>query len=173
MSVLQTGRLILRLLTLDDAAFILELVNQPSWLRYIGDKQVHSLDDARRYLEQGPLAMYAQHGFGLWRVERRQDGASMGMCGLIRRAGLDDVDIGFAFLPQYWGAGYAREAAAATLEHARGLGLPRVVAITTPDNQASCRLLESLGMRFERLTRLAPAGDPLRLYVIDLPGTPG
>ena len=166
--VAETPRLALRQVTEADAAFIFDLVNQPSWLRYIGDKQVRNLDDARAYLRNGPLAMYARHGFGLWCIERRSDGAAMGLCGLIRREGLEHVDIGYALLPQYWSQGYALEAAAATLLRARALGLKRVVAITSMDNGASSRLLEKLGMKFERTTRLTPAAEELKLYAIDL-----
>lgn len=165
--VIETERLILRRLDANDAGFILELVNDPDWLRNIGDKNVHSLDDARRYIADGPVAMYAKHGFGLYAVERREDGALIGMCGLIKRDTLDDVDIGFAFLPAFRSRGYAREAAAATLTHGRDvLGMRRVVAIVSPHNQASAKLLEAVGLRFERMLRLS-ASDEVRLFAID------
>jgi RimJ/RimL family protein N-acetyltransferase len=166
--VIETERLLLRRLDLDDAAFILELVNDPDWLRHIGDKNVHSLDDARAYLLNGPIDMYAKHGFGLFAVERREDGALIGMCGLIKRDTLDDVDIGFAYLPAYRAQGYAREAAAATLAHARdALGLKRVVAIVSPANHASARLLERVGLRYESAVRPAADRDPIDLYAIN------
>ena len=165
MVTLDTPRLRLRPLQLADAPFILELLNDPDWLRYIGDKNVRGLDDARRYLEQGPLTMYACEGFGLLRVESKADGAPMGLCGLLRRDTLPDADIGFAFLPRWRGAGYAREAAAAVLQHARqGLGLNRIVAITTQNNTASGRLLEALGLRYERDIRMSGDSELLRLY---------
>jgi RimJ/RimL family protein N-acetyltransferase len=165
---LQTARLNLRPLTLDDAAFILELVNEPSWLRYIGDRGVRTLDDARVYLTKGPLDMYARLGFGLLLVELREDGTPLGLCGLIKRDTLPDVDIGFAFLPEYWGKGYAREAAAAALaDAAASYGLQRVVAITTLDNEASIRLLEKIGFRFDRLIG-GPDGTQLRLFTLEL-----
>lgn len=161
---LATERLRLRRLTLEDASFILDLVNQPSWLENIGDKGVRDLDDARGYLGSGPLAMYEQHGFGLYCIERIADGVAMGLCGLIKRDTLDDVDIGYALLPQYWGQGFAREAAAATLAHAvRDFGLRRVVAITSPGNASSARLLESLGFRFERMLALS-RDDEVKLF---------
>lgn len=167
MRVIQTERLALREFTPDDAAFVLALVNDPDWLRFIGDRGVHSLDDARGYIERGPMAMVAREGFGLWVVEPRGGGEPMGMCGLIRRQGLDDVDIGFAFLPAYRRRGYAREAAAATLRHARTvLELPRVVAITSPDNVPSQRLLESLGLAYQRRIELTK-GDEVCLYAVD------
>ena len=162
--VFETDRLILRCLRPQDAAFILELVNDPDWLRYIGDKGVRNLDDARGYIEGGPMAMYAKVGFGLWRVERKEDGEPIGICGLIKRDTLDDIDIGFAYLPRFRGFGYAREAARATLDHgAKVVGLRRIIAITSPDNAASGRLLEAIGLKFERLLDLA-RNDPVRLY---------
>lgn len=165
MKVLETRRLTLRRLAESDDAFILELLNEPGWLRFIGDKGVRSLDDARRYIVQGPMAMYERAGFGLWRVARTADDVPLGICGLIRREGLDDVDIGFAFLAQYGSMGYAFEAASACLAHAREvLHLPRVVAITVAENQASIRLLEKLGLRFERTITLPHSDEPLRLY---------
>lgn len=167
--VIETDRLVLRRLDLDDAAFIFTLVNDPDWLRHIGDKNVRSLDDARAYLSNGPIAAYAQHGFGLFAVERREDGALIGMCGLIKRDTLDDVDIGFAYLPAYRAQGYAREAAAATLAYARdALGIKRVVAIVSPANHASARLLERVGLRYESPIRTAADRDPIDLFAIAL-----
>ncbi len=164
MTVLATARLRLRRLVLDDAPFVLELVNQPSWLAYIGDKQVHSLDDARGYLAAGPLASYAQHGFGLYAVERAHDDAPIGLCGLLRREHLEDVDIGFALLDRYGGHGYAFEAAAAVVEHAHAIGLDRLVAIVAPGNARSIRLLEKLGLAFERTITPPGQSAPLRLH---------
>ncbi|MFI4982343.1 MAG: GNAT family N-acetyltransferase, partial [Nevskiales bacterium] len=115
MKVLETERLVLRRLVAEDAPFILELLSDPSWLRFIGDKGVRNLDDARLYIRIGPAAMYARLGHGLYLTELKDGGIPIGLCGLIKRDTLDDVDIGFAFLPQYRGQGYAREAAAATL----------------------------------------------------------
>ena len=163
--VLETERLLLRRLVTDDAAFILELVNDPDWLRYIGDKGVRNLDDARAYLQQGPMAMYERVGFGLFRVERKADGAPIGMCGLIKRDTLPDVDIGFAFLPQFRAHGYGREAVRATLDYGRDVvGLKRIIAITSPDNDASGRLLEAVGLRFERSFDISPDDRSVRLY---------
>jgi RimJ/RimL family protein N-acetyltransferase len=163
--VLSTERLHLRRFTLDDAAFVHELVNNPAWLRFIGDRGVRSLDDARRYLRDGPIASYAANGFGLWLVERKHDGAALGTCGLLRRATLPHVDLGFAFLERFRGAGYAVESARAVLAHALGeLGLDRVVAITDPENSASIRVLESIGLRFQRLVRIADDDVELMLF---------
>ncbi|KPV49042.1 hypothetical protein SE17_34840, partial [Kouleothrix aurantiaca] len=111
MTVLETERLRLRQFADSDAAFVLELLNEPSWLRFIGDRGVRTLDDALGYITNGPQAMYARYGFSLLVVERTTDGAALGMCGLIKRDTLDAPDIGYAFLPRAWGQGYAREAA--------------------------------------------------------------
>jgi len=167
MLVLETSRLILRRLTLDDAEFIFRLVNDPSWLRFIGDKNVHNLDDARRYLREGPLYMYERYGFGMYRVEERESASPTGMCGLIKRDTLPDADVGYAFLPEFRGKGYAYEAASAVLEYGnRAFGLRRILAITTPSNDASIRVLEKAGMKLERLMELTP-GDPVNLFARD------
>lgn len=169
MNVLETPRLILRPFTLDDAEFIYELVNQPSWQRYIGDRGVDSVAAARTYIETVPLAAYRQHGFGLFAVEDKVTGTLVGTCGLLKRDTLNDVDIGFALLDRCAGQGLMHEAAAATLAYCRDtLGLARVVAIVKPDNIRSTRLLEKLGMRAEGLIRLGEGAEELRLYGIAL-----
>ena len=151
MTVLQTARITLRRLTVADASFMRDLVNEPSWIRFIGDRGVRTVEDARAYLVKGPMAMYERCGFGLWLCEARASGEALGICGLIKRDTLEDVDIGFAFLPRFWGQGYAREAAAAVLDYGREvLELDRIVAITSPDNTSSIRLLEKLGLRLEK-----------------------
>jgi len=164
-AIAETGRLRLRRFDGSDAAFALELVNEPSWIRFIGKRDVGNLDDARRYLEKGPIAMYARHGFGLWCVALRSTGAAIGMCGLIKRDTLPDVDLGFAFLPRYWGNGYALEAAEATMAYARGaLGMTRVVAILSQDNERSARLLVKLGFLPEGTIRMPGDDEELALY---------
>ena len=164
MAEFETERLRLRRLVADDAPFILRLVNEPSWLRFIGDRGVHDLDGARHYIAGGPQRLYP-NGFGLFLVERRGDGLPLGLCGLIKRDTLPDVDIGFAFLPEHWGQGYAREAAEATLRYARERHrLPRVVAITSLDNVASGRLLERIGLQLEGTLRLAGSSEEVRLF---------
>jgi RimJ/RimL family protein N-acetyltransferase len=127
------------------------LVNEPSWLEFIGDRGVRSEADAREYLRAGALASYDRHGFGLWAVEIRGGVSPIGMCGLVKRDFLEDVDLGFAFLPEFWGKGYAREAAAAVIDLARReLGMRRLVAITVTDNRRSIDLLGKLGFTFEK-----------------------
>jgi [ribosomal protein S5]-alanine N-acetyltransferase len=162
---MNTARLTLRPFTLDDAAFIALLLNDPGWLRHIGDRKVRTPDDARDYLTQGPIAHATKHGFALGAVERTSDGALIGMCGLIRRDGLDDVDLGYAFLPAHRGQGYAREAAAAWLACGfERFGLKRIVAITSVDNTASGKVLEAIGMRFEQRIRVAGHEEDSLLY---------
>jgi len=169
MKVIATDRLTLRWLSTDDAAFILELLNEPSWLQFIGDKGVRTLDDARDYILKGPMDMYARLGFGLYLTELAEDGVPIGICGLIKRDSLDDVDIGFAFLPRFWAKGYAYEAAAAVVAYGKNvLGLRRIVAITTSDNHRSAKLLEKLGFRVERMIRLANDAQELRLFSSDI-----
>lgn len=169
MTLLRTDRLILRRVTSADAPFIQALVNDPDWLRYIGDRGVRTLEDARAYVRNGPARMYETYGFGLYAVERRSDGAVMGLCGLIKRDTLPEFDLGFAFLPAHRGQGYAREAAAMVLAEARdAFGLSRVLAITSLDNERSMALLESLGFRFEQVIRLTPEDPGTRLYAVSL-----
>lgn len=169
--VARTDRLLLRSLDPDtDADFVVELLNDAAWLRYIGDKGVRTRLDARRYLEEGPVAMYGRAGFGLYAVESLDDGVPVGICGLVKRDGLADVDLGFALLPAFRGRGYALEAARATLAHAwAGLGLSRIVAIVTPDNERSRALLARLGFCFERTLQLAPDASALELHAIGHP----
>jgi RimJ/RimL family protein N-acetyltransferase len=163
-TALSTRRLELREFTPEDAAFVLRLVNEPSFLRYIGDRGVRTLEDARRYIADGPVAGYARHGHGLMRVLRREDGVEVGMCGILKRDSLPDPDIGFSFLPEFWSQGYALESAEAVMRHARGtLGLGRIVAITTKDNDPSIRLLGKLGFRFDRMIDIG--GEELRHFV--------
>ncbi len=152
-------------MTAADAGFILELLNEPAFLRFIGDKGVRSLDDAREYIRKGPLDSYERHGFGLY-LTSLHDGTPLGMCGLVKRDGLEDVDVGFAFLAKHHSKGYATESAAAVLAHGRqSLNLQRIVAITSPENIGSIAVLRRIGLKFERMISLA-AGEPeLQLFV--------
>lgn len=166
---ISTPRLQLRWLDGDDARFIFRLVTDADWLRFIGDRGVVDLDSARRYLETGPLKMYREQGFGLNRVALRTDDRPVGICGILRRDELADVDLGFAFLPEFRGRGYAREAAEAVLDHAREiLGFDRVVAIVAAQNAASISLLEKLGFAYEEEFSRESAAPSVGLYGIDL-----
>lgn len=163
--VLETERLALRRITDGDAPFLLELLTDPSFLRFIGDRGVQSLDDARAYARTGPISSYERHGFGLWLTSLKTDETPIGLCGLLKRESLDDVDVGFAFLPAFWSRGYAREAVSAVLSSARDTyGLARVVAVVNPDNARSRKLLETVGLRFEGLIQLSPDGPYLELF---------
>lgn len=165
LKVLETDRLILRRLSTDDAEFILELLNDPSWLRFIGDKGVRTVADARDYILKGPVEMYDRLGFGLYLTEVKEGQVPVGLCGLIKRDSLEDVDIGFAFLPSYRGKGYAFEAASAVMRYGENvLGLSRIVAITSVDNAPSAKLLEKLGFRFEKMVRLTSDNQEVRLF---------
>ena len=163
--VLATERLLLRRLTDDDAPFILQLLNEPSFLEYIGDKGVRTLDDARHYIATGPVASYERFGFGLYLTTLNPGGTPIGICGLLKRDALEDVDLGFALLPGFWQQGYALEAGAAVLAHGKAaFGFTRIVAITSPDNERSARVLAKLAFTFERMARLAPDDPEVRLY---------
>ena len=160
-----TARLAIRRLALGDAPFIRELVTEPGWLRHIGSRGVTDLDSARVYLRDGPLASYAAHGHGLYRVALRGTDTPVGICGLLRRDGLDAPDLGYAVLARHAGRGYATEAARATLAHAAAdLGMSRVVAITGADNAASQRVLAKAGMRAAGTVELPGDAAPSRLY---------
>jgi RimJ/RimL family protein N-acetyltransferase len=157
--ILKTERLVLRHLTEDDAAFILELLNSPGFIENIGDRGVRDLDGARKYVSEGPAESYRRNGFGLWLTALRETDEPVGICGLVKRDGLEDTDIGYAFLPAFWGRGYAVEAARAVLDHAREvIGLPKVVAITKPDNVGSIAVLEKIGLKFDKLIQLPAHG---------------
>ena len=172
MKVLETDRLILRWLSTNDAEFILELLNDPAWLQFIGDKGVRTLEDARDYILTGPVEMHARLGFGLYLTELKEGGVPIGICGLIKRDSLDDVDIGFAFLPKFRAKGYAYESASAVMAYGKNvLGLNRIVAITSPDNHASAQLLEKLGFQFERMVRLSDDAQEVKLFASDVMDT--
>ncbi|RYD87154.1 MAG: N-acetyltransferase [Sphingobacteriales bacterium] len=163
--IIETERLILRELTQQDAPFILELVNTPGWLRYIGDRKVRTEADAALYILTGPLASYTKNGYGLWAMERRDEPGPIGLCGLIKREGLEHTDIGFALLPPFEGKGYAREAAQACIEFGlEKAGLQKIVAITSQDNTRSIALLQQSGFIFEKLIRLPGGEEELKLY---------
>jgi RimJ/RimL family protein N-acetyltransferase len=162
---LETRRLTLRRLSVFDADFIVQLLNDLSFLRYIGDKGVRTRADARRYIQTGPIDSYQHFGFGPYLVELEATQEPIGICGLRKRESLSDPDLGFAFLPEFREQGYAFESAAAVLAHAREVcGLERIVAITAPDNHASIHLLGKLGFSFERMAVLSEDGPEVRLF---------
>jgi [ribosomal protein S5]-alanine N-acetyltransferase len=166
---IQTERLIIKELDLSYAGFIFQLLNSPGWLQYIGDRNIHSLDDAGTYLLNGPLKSYKDHGFGLCLVQLREDGIPIGIAGLLKRDYLDCPDLGFAFLPEYEGKGYAFESANSIVKKSKDyLELEMIQAIVLPENQRSIRLLEKLGMEDQGIQNFPGQKVPLKLFQIDL-----
>lgn len=169
MIILETERLLLRKISTDDAEFMLQLLNEPSFIQNIGDRGVRTLEDANAYIVNGPAASYSRNGFGLYLVLLKETNEPIGICGLVKRVGLDDVDIGYAFLPKFWSKGFAFESARAVKDYAKNVvGLRRIVAITDPANAGSIRVVEKLGLRFERMIRLSEDDIELRLYAVEL-----
>lgn len=166
--VIETERLTLRQATLDDAEFMLRLLNEPSFLRFIGDRGVRTADDARRYIADKYFDSYERNGFGLWVVERKDTPGPIGISGLVKRDVLPHPDIGFAFLPEYWSAGYAYESAAGVKQHAfEVLGLTQLFAITNPDNVGSIRIVERLGLTFLRMMSLSAGAAEVKLFGLE------
>lgn len=166
MNVIETERLILRKGTNDDAPFFLDLLNQPSFIEFLGDRGVRNLDDARAYIQSKLVDSYNKFGFGLYMVLLKEDQTPIGICGLIKRDGLDDVDIGFAFLPQYASQGYGFESASVVMEYGRNtFGLKKIVGIVSAGNVKSIGLLEKLGLKFEKMIKLPNDDEELNLFV--------
>ncbi|WP_276481691.1 GNAT family N-acetyltransferase [Paraflavitalea pollutisoli] len=164
MTIATTSRLLIQPFDTSDAPFILELLNEPAWLRFIGDKQVRSIDDAINYIHNVPLKSYRDNGFGLWKVTLKETLEPIGMCGLIRREALQHEDIGFAFLAAHNGKGYAQEAATAVIDYAREqLQFKQLLAIANEDNGRSIRLLEKLGFAYQRHITMPGDQTPLVL----------
>ena len=169
MKILETERLVLRHLTTDDTTFILKLLNEPSFIQNIGDRKVRTEEDARRYILNGPIESYDMNGYGLFMVELKDTSEPIGMCGLIKRDNLPDVDVGFAFLPEYWMKGYAFESASAVLKYAKETcGLKRILGIVNPTNAASIRVLEKLGLKFESMIKMPQDDFEIKLFATDL-----
>jgi RimJ/RimL family protein N-acetyltransferase len=170
MDIVETTRLRIRTISLDDAdvAFHLALQNDPAFIEHIGDRGLRTLEDSRKYIAEGPVAMQEKHGHSMYLVELKYSGTPIGMCGLIKRDFLEDVDIGYAFLPQYRGCGYAYEAGRVVVDHARAIGITRLAGITNPSNVASNQLLQKLGLRFKCLAYLRPDDPGTNLYIADL-----
>ena len=169
MTVIETERLILRQFTTDDAEFIFGLLNDPSWIQNIGDRHIRTIDDACSYIVNGPVKSYEKNGFGLWAVVLKETNETIGMCGLIKREGLEDVEIGYALLPKFWSKGFAVEAARATKAYAKDvIGLKRLVAIVDPANEGSIRVLEKIGLRYEKMVRLSADDIDLKLFGTEL-----
>jgi len=163
--ILETERMILRELSPDDADFILVLLNTPTWLQFIGDRNVKNVEQARKYIAEGPLRSYRENGFGLSLVELKESDIPIGVCGLLKRDGLEYPDLGFAFLPQYTKKGYAFEVASATIAFAcANLRISTILAVTTPDNERSIRLLSKIGFAFENMVTLPDKHEEMMLH---------
>ena len=168
MHIVETTRLLLREVTVDDAQFILELLNTPKFIKYIGDRGVRSVDEAREFINAKYRQSYRDHGYGLYTVEVKTDGTPVGVCGFVKRDTLPGPDIGFAFLPEFEANGYGFESASAVMDYGRDtLGFEQLFAITSQDNDISGKLLEKLGLRFDRLI-VMPNGEELKLFEIQL-----
>ena len=155
----------LREITTADAEFLLQLLNEPSFINNIGDRNVRTIADAELYALNGPIASYKQHGFGLYLVVHKETGKPIGICGLVKRETLPDADIGYAFLPAFWKKGYALEATAATKRHAFAvLGHQKLLAIVNPENASSIKVLEKIGLRFSHMVRMAQDAPEICLY---------
>ena len=165
MNIIETNRLILRKFIIDDAGFVLELLNSPSWLKYIGDRNVKNLEDAKNYISDKLISSYIKNGFGLYEIILKKDNIPVGMCGLIKRDTLENIDLGFALSPVFTGNGYAFEAAFATLNYAKTvLKLERIIAITTTENKNSIKLLKKLKFVFEKMVLLSNEEEELMLF---------
>jgi RimJ/RimL family protein N-acetyltransferase len=170
-SVAETERLRLREFTKNDAPFLLELLNTPAWIKFIGDRNVKTIEEAQAYASSRLITSYNRFGFGLYKVELKDDSTPIGMCGLVRREALEDVDLGFAFLPEYTGMGYAEEAGSATIDLARKkVKSKRLVAITMVDNSNSINLLRKLGFNFEKTVNFPGEDQTLMMYSVELKG---
>lgn len=163
--IMETERLILRKFTVDDALFMLELLNTPTWLRFIGDRNVHSIKEAKQFLLDDHIKSYETYGFGFYAVVIKATCELIGMCGLKKRDSLEDVDIGFAFMPDFTGKGYGFEAAGATLSYAQeALELKKIIAIVNPENADSIKLIKKIGLQFEKMVRLPFIDVELMLF---------
>lgn len=172
MDGIETPRLRLRELTPErDAAFMLEALNDPAFVQNVADRGVRTEVAAADYIRERGMPSYRQYGFGMWLVELRETGEPIGICGLLKREALADVDLGFTFLERFWSRGYAFEAASAAIDYGWNVAkLPRIIAITATHNASSQRLLAKLGLRFERMVRLTPDAPEIMLFGIDRVG---
>ena len=169
MKIFETERLILRQATTEDAVFMLELLNEPSFIRNIADRGVRTVAAARAYISERMISSYENFGFGIYLVTLKETNTPIGICGLVKRDTLKDIDIGYAFLPAYWSKGYATEAVLATKAYAKNsVGLKRVAGIVAPNNQGSIRVLEKAGLMYEKMVKFSEDDIELKLYTTEL-----
>ena len=166
MPIAETSRLLLSKINLKDADFFLKLVNSPHWLKYIGDRKVKTIEDAKAYLQNGTLKSYKDFGFGFYKLQLKEEGKKIiGVCGLIKREQLEDAEIGFALLPKYEGKGFGFEASAAVLKLAEEkFNIKKIIAITLAKNTSSINLLGKLGLTFEKKVKPFDDGKELLLF---------
>jgi RimJ/RimL family protein N-acetyltransferase len=167
MTIIETKRLILSKLSVDDAPFILALLNDSEWLQFIGDKGVRTIDDARKYILNGPIKSYEQFGFGLYLTMLKDSNTPIGICGLLKRDHLDHVDLGFALLPEFRRKGYTKESASAVLKYGKSkFKFDHILAITQPDNINSVNVLKKLGFMFERMVEIPGNDSEVQLFTL-------
>ena len=167
--ILETKRLYLRRLVRDDAEFILRLLNEPSWLEFVGDKNVYNLNDAKKYIELAPMTMYERYGFGLFLVCAKDNSIPMGLCGLMKRDNLEDADLGYAFLPDFWHQGFAIEAVKSVIDYAKNSHqLSQILALSKSSNAPSIKLLNKVGFLFDRDLKLLEDEENLQIYRLEL-----
>ncbi len=163
-TIIETNQLFLQEFTVEDSPFMLELLNTPDWTRFIGDRGVRTVEQAEQYLLNGYMKSYQTHGFGFYKVVMKDSHEPIGICGIIKRDYLENVDIGFAFLPQYVGKGYGFEAASATLKYTHKiLKIKRLVAIFDSENIVSIGLIKKIGLVFEKMIQ-SDRGEELMLF---------
>jgi RimJ/RimL family protein N-acetyltransferase len=165
LNIIETERLNILLLSLNDEEFVFRLLNDPDWIKYIGDRKINNHADARNYILLNIISSYEKYGFGLFLVKEKQNDISIGICGLLKRDYLDDVDIGFAFLPEYRGKGYGYESASAVIKYGQeSFGLDKILAITQSNNLNSIKMLKKLGLEYIKNIKLPEEEEELRLF---------
>ena len=167
--LLETERLSLRWLTLDDADLLLAVWNDPAFVRHVGDRGIRTIEETRSAMQEGAFHLYETYGYGPYRIALKDTDVAVGLCGLFRRDNLEIADIGYAVLPEHCGKGYAHEASMAVIDYARDvLGMQQLCSIVSPNNDASVHLIRKLGLRFERMHRLPDEEEDVCLYRLQL-----
>lgn len=167
--LITTDRLLIRKFNLDDAGFIFILLNSETWIKYIGNRNIKNLEDAKNYIVNSPLYFYQKFGFGPYLVALKDTYEPVGMCSLIKRDTLEEVDLGFAYLDPFIGKGFAYEASKAIIEFSKNtLALKKLVAITLPDNTPSIKLLEKLGFHYQNRIQFPNEKEELMLFSLTL-----
>ena len=170
MQIAETKRLILSKITTNDAAFILELMNSPGWLKYIGDRNIKTVEAATVHIENNQLKCYKTYGFGYYKIQIKAENLkTIGTCGLLKRDELEHVDVGFSLLPNYHGKGYGFEAVTEIMNLAKSeFNMKRICAITLPINKPSIHLLEKLGLSYQKTVKPFDNDEELLLFAKDL-----